>query len=978
MPASNLSPSSAIYRICLFGGLAVTCVEGAQERRLTLPTGNAQSLLAYLLLHRQARHHREQIGERFWPEAPPERLRRSISDLLYRLRQALAVDLLAADADTIGLAPSIELTVDLWSFEDAVKDGSITALERAVDLYGGELLPELYDDWVLVPRVALHESYLSALQTLAEEAETRRAHGRALVYFRQLVQADPLREDGHRGLMRVLAGQGRVREALDIYDDLVARLRRELDVSPSAVSRQLAHQLHTEWDARRSPVARPGPLVGRRRERAVLLDAVDALDQARGGVLAVEGDAGMGKSRLLAGIAESTRWRRIHVVDVCIPQHPPNAPFEIVRQILAALLAPPRITQIEDRLSADELGVLSMFVPDWQRYAVDLVELPPERSLARLHTTVRSLICALADLAPHLLIVDDMHWAEPSFWQILDAFVPALARRRFLLLLAYRRQDAQQGPGWDFLARWERDGDLQAVPLHPLSTQDVADLLPPHLRDDAEQIRAVTGGNPFYIHELLLNTEDGPTAPERTVADRARHLAPAAWAALEAAAAIGDAIPYRLWRDLTDHNDEAITELGRKLTDLVLLQPSAEGYRFEHDLIQQAIYAQIPDARRRGLHGRIADLLAAADDVSSRQLALHLEQAGMTGEAATHYRRAGREDLAQFAHAEAQSALAKSLSLSPAQPTTADIATLLDLAHACEITGARAQQKAALDEARSLADALGDSRLATQVLVGLGNWAARTGEHEMAQRELAHALDLARAHAFSDQELQIELILGDLRWRSGDPQQARLHLQTALTLARQLADRKAEGRALDGIAWCLSQIDGDAEEVFALYEQALAVRRSAGDRVGEAGTLLNILSSYQNIGAWDRLYALADEAIAAQQSVHYRLGEAVAHQSMGLAAYALGDYAAAEREVSAARAGFDDVGERLGVVITTDTLGLIAWRRGDPGRAEQCFADALALATALDSALFNAFVQQDFGFFALEAGRHEQCIDLLR
>ncbi|MBI1299548.1 AAA family ATPase [bacterium] len=1004
MSATNRSALSPTYHICLLGGLTVARVEDTAQRRLSLPTGNAQSLLAYLLLQRQTRRHREQLGELFWPEAPPDRLRRSLSDLLYRLRQALEVDLFVATADTIGIDPNLELEVDLWSFEEAIKEGSIAALERAVELYTGELLPEFYDDWILLPRVALHESYLSALQTLAEEAESRHAHGRALIYFRQLAQADPLREAGHRGLMRVLAGQGRAAEALAIYDDLVARLRHELDAAPSTASQRLARQLQTELDARHvtaSPQA--APLVGRRKERADILDAVEKLNQARGRVLAVEGEAGMGKSRLLATIAESARWRQIQVISVRIPQHPLDDPFEIPRQILAELLAPPRSVQMEAHLPSEELGALAPLVPAWQRHADRLVELPPERNLARLYAAIRSLIAALADLAPHLLIIDDLHRAEPALWQMLDAIVPTLANRRFLLLLAYRRQDAQKGPAWSFLSRWERDGYLTAVALNPLSVEDVADLLPQHLRGDAARIQVLTGGNPFYVNEFLLDIEGGIEAPERTVAERARHLAPAAWTALEAAAAIGDPIPYRLWRNLVDRSDEVITNIGQQLTDLVLLQPTAGGYQFAHDLIQQTIYAQTPDARQRHLHGQIADLLSADASVSPGQWARHLERAGREHEAATQYRRAGSQALIQFAHAEAQMALAKSLALTPAKATPTDIETLLDLTHACEVTGDRTQQKETLDEALSLAEALGDPLLVTQVLVGLGNWAALTGEHEVAHDRLNRALELAQTHGFPEQELQVELILGDLLWRSGDLKLARRHLETALTLAQRLGDRKAEGRALDGIAWTMSQLEGDAEAVFAMYDQALAVRRDAGDRLGEARTLLNILSGYQNVGAWDRLYALADEAIAAQREVHYRLGEAIAHQSLGLAAYALGDYAAAEKEVTAAQSGFHEVGERLGVVITTDTLGLIAWRQAEQDRAEQdraeqdraeqdraeqdraeqdraehYFQTALALAAALDSSTFNAFVQQDFGLFTLATGRYDQSIDLLQ
>lgn len=978
MDAIDLAQPSFRYHVRLFGGLAVTESHGGQSRHLTIPGGSAQALLAYLLVHPQVRHARERLGELFWPDASPERMRRTLSDLLYRLRQALGADWFMADAETVALYPDLDLAVDVWQFEAAIKSGAIADLEWAVELYRGELLPELYADWLSVPRIAFQESYFDALRVLAADAERQRTQGRALLYYRQLVQSDPLHEEGYQGMMRVLAGQGRIAEALTIYDTLAAQLQRELNLSPSATTQRLARQLRVELDARQEEPPPQPIFVGRRQERAVILGALERLAGGIGGVVAVEGDAGMGKSHLLQTIADSAHWRQIVVAMAKAPPMPADSPFAPLRQLLDDALAPPRATQVADLLSADLLAALAPLHAEWQSYASHLIDLPADRALDRFHSATVQLLKALSEVGPHLLILDDAHWIEPALWRLLDTIVPVLADCPLLLVLAYRRPPIQQGHAWRLLHQWELSGSLIVVPLAPFTVADVAQVVPSHLRPDAERIHAATGGNPFYIKQLLLNIEDETSAPEKTVAQRVLRLEPKAWLALEAAAVLADPIPYRLWRALTEFEEDELAAIGKQLGQRVLLQAAPDGYAFVHTLIQEAIYEQIPIERRRQLHRRVADLLAQEPSASPRLQAQHLDRAGAGDEAAMYYRKAGELAMAQFAYVEAQNAFERALALMAAEPSTLRVETLLDLAHVCEITGDRAQQKQVLDEALAQAEQVGNEPLITRSLVALGNLAARTGEHNSAHAYLEQALARAHQHGDRSQELAIELILGDLLWRRGDPKAAYAHFETALALARGLGDAVSEGRALEGLGWALSYTGGDAAQAFALYTEALAVQQAAGDQLGAARTLLNMLNSYQNIGAWDRLYALADEAVAAQRQVSYRLGEAVACQSLGLAAYALGDYGQAESYAEAARQGFEQVEERMGVLIATDTLGLIAMRRGDAAQAEQYFVRALEIATSLDASHFRAFVQQDYGIFLLEQDRYGQSIDLLR
>ena len=244
MSASPHDPptESPTRTVRLFGQLRVQ--EG--ERACTIPGGKACALLAYLFLHGRSVCRRERLAHLFWPDAPPDRARRNLSDALYRLRQALGDEWLVATQETIGLTPDLDVDVDLWRFEAAIRSGDMAELVQAIDLYQGDLLPEIDDDWALAPRVALHESYLDALEKVGRDAEERRELGQALHYYRRLTQADPLRESGYQGMMRTLAGQQRYREALQIYGALERTLEKSMSVRPGPASRELAARIRDE------------------------------------------------------------------------------------------------------------------------------------------------------------------------------------------------------------------------------------------------------------------------------------------------------------------------------------------------------------------------------------------------------------------------------------------------------------------------------------------------------------------------------------------------------------------------------------------------------------------------------------------------------------------------------------------------------------------------------------------------------------
>jgi DNA-binding SARP family transcriptional activator len=222
-------------RVWLLGGLRVE----QKRTAIRLSGSKTWNLFAYLMLHPATPHPRDVLGDLLWPDFAAGRVRRNLSDTLYRLRQALGPEWLILEGATVAVRIGPDLWVDAWEFDRLCAAGDPASLQQAVLLYPGDLLPELYDDWLLPQRVLLREKYLDALLRLGRMAEEHNQPSAAFEHYHRLVHADPLREEAYRGLMRSLARQGQLVEALDTYARLEATLRSELGAPPAAETQAL-------------------------------------------------------------------------------------------------------------------------------------------------------------------------------------------------------------------------------------------------------------------------------------------------------------------------------------------------------------------------------------------------------------------------------------------------------------------------------------------------------------------------------------------------------------------------------------------------------------------------------------------------------------------------------------------------------------------------------------------------------------------
>jgi len=319
----------ACLGLTLFGGFQGRVGAGAA---LTLPTRKAQALLAFLALPPGRSHPREKLASLLWGGMREPQARSGLRQSLFTLRKAVGAEppALLIDGETVALNPT-SVDVDVVEFERQVAEGTPPALERAATLYRGELLEGLapqeapFEEWLLVERERLREMALEALAKLLRHQRTTEATEAALRTGLRLLALDPLQEPVHRAVMRLYVQLGRRASALRQYQICIGVLQRELGVEPETTTKQLYQEILRQrplpvttnvespeaapaapLEAPRSPdetLSRDLPLIGREAEMHRLRAVLEGGLAGHGQVVAVIGEAGIGKSRLIAEVA---------------------------------------------------------------------------------------------------------------------------------------------------------------------------------------------------------------------------------------------------------------------------------------------------------------------------------------------------------------------------------------------------------------------------------------------------------------------------------------------------------------------------------------------------------------------------------------------------------------------------------------------------------------------------------------------------
>jgi DNA-binding SARP family transcriptional activator len=746
-----------------------------------LDSARAESLLAYLLLHREAPQPRQRLAFVLWPDSTEAQARTNLRKVLHHLRNALpdADRLIETGQRTLRWSADAPLWLDVAQFERALAEGR---LEDAVEVYAGDLLEGSYDEWLLEERDRLARMYLDALDRLSRRYEQRKRWPEAIRFAERLVAQDPLREESHRQLIRLCRATGDRARALRAYHVCAATLERELGVEPSVDTRALYEEILDD-----APGASAGtsPFVGRADELATLRALWRDAASGRAQLVLVSGEPGIGKSRLVDEL-------RRHSEAVALEARAYPAEGPIAYGIAAAWLRSEAVTSRLPRLDRAELSELARLVPELAAQAAAPEPLPEAEFRRRLFGAIAHALLAAG--SPLLLVVDDAQWADAQSLRLIHYLLRAAPSARLLVAATARREELDAGqPLAELVAALQSADRFSEIPLRRLNRSETASLAK-EMRDgplsvsEVERLYADSEGNPLFIVEALRSgaLSAGPRV-QAVIAGRLARLSQPAAQLAGTAAAIGRSFGADMLAAASDLDEQAFVGALDELWRRGIVRAHGPGaYDFSHGRIRDAAYAALSPPRSRATHLAIARALEQAGSAAPAALAVQYEAAGATAEAVRWHERAAEAAQWLHAHADAARSLERALSLTDDLPPgreTAELQLRLHTALPPPLLTLEGYSSARItqmhDRALALARQL-DSELEPPLVWSLALAALTRGEWEPARRSGEQLR--ARAERDNDQVLWVEsdYIRGISAYWPGRLEEARGHFEAAM------------------------------------------------------------------------------------------------------------------------------------------------------------------------------------------------------
>lgn len=820
-----------------------------------------RGLFAYLAITGRA-HRRDRLCSLLWDVADDPRgaLRWSLSKIR-PLVDSEKERFLLADRDTVELrldGGSLDwhrIRKELASGIESISTERLRELEPA---FQGELLEGLdlidfdeYTAWCAAEREHARRLHTELLWALVERLEAAPAD--ALPHARELVRIDPLDEEARARLIRLLALAGRRSEAKSQYES-ATRMLKELGAKPAGPLETAWREVKSRADAQDesssgasgipspTPIAAADllapkprtrdPLVGRREELGRLLSLLDEAGTGQLKFFLLQGESGVGKTRLLAELSDEARRRGCAVFEAAAYEAEAGRPYgpwiDALRRLPTQLVA------------GSNGGALAPLIPE-----LGAPEESPH-SRDRLFGAVVDLIATHArPEAPAVILFDDIHWCDHATSELLHYVARMSLHRPVAIILGARDGElVDNESAMRMLRGLRRDGLVDEHLLLPLSEREIVELVRGMDSDaDAAEVFAQSGGNPLLARELAQAASTAGDAVPRSlkglVVDRIARLAPETADVLRWGAVLGPAFEVSRLSELVSLELDPLMTALSELERHALLEssgPSAGMYAFHHALVHRVVYSEVSEPRRKLMHLRVARLLEGRPDPSGTialELAHHASVGGDPGLAARACVAAGNRCLRVFANSEAYAHARRGLRLATELPDPERLKLRIELeqislaAHQPEDTEAEAERIESLAEEALDAGCAEHARLGF-TLVSYLRWheGAVSDAHRLSLRaEFASrgADDQARAVGIAEAARCLVILERDIA-----------QAEALMLEARALTERsgKTSWAVLDGTG-LLQLHAGALAEARAAFEEAWSVAKKTGNRLQE-------------------------------------------------------------------------------------------------------------------------------------------------
>ncbi|MFQ5972841.1 MAG: AAA family ATPase [Alphaproteobacteria bacterium] len=761
--------------------------------------------------------------------------------------------------------------------------------------------------------------------------------------------------------------------------------------------------------------------VGRRGELEAMGRALATAEGGFGQLLSIEGEAGIGKTRLvLEFLKMSETTGRRFVICHFQPADLLRPPEVLARTVLSlmgiegaspragladAISAFIRAAGIRKRLAVPALLEFLGAAPEARGWT----SLDPSEKLEIQVESVSGVLLAVSRRQPLVIVFEDIHWADSFTGALIEELARHIATSRILIIGTHRSYEE---------SAWTWPENAHRLTLEELSPQESAELAELYLGRGGElaglrnQLIRKTQGNPFFLEECIRTLEetgvlvqDGqsmrlasqavdleiPTSIRGVLSARVDRLPRHDRHALMCAAVVGQSFDIRLLGDLLRlSRSEVLTHVNRLceagLISETRIVPNLE-YSFRHSLIQDVAYETMLKQKRRELHAR---LVAAIRRRPGHQLpariellAHHAHRAGNTSAAFVYCRKAGQRAQTRSRNREAGEYLRKALSALRRLPDTPrnkarSVDVRLELVQSLFSLGQHNEGRSQLLQARKTALDLEDGRRRAAVLSNLGLYHWISGEHRKAIHADEAALTFARRHGCAELEIHSGIRLGMILADSGRYEAATTMLRGAIAKIPEGAIYEKFGLlgvASVGSRACLARSLGELglfTDALRLGDESICIADASGHVFSQAFANLFVGNVLIRQGEYARSMPLLERGLASCREIGSKLLFPLGAASLGYASFLTGSRrdGLSLLEDAVADAGSQSLMTRLSVGLTW--LAEAYLMLGRLGKARECAERALASAEANHETGHEAWARWILSEILAAEGAHEE------